>query len=93
VVKKGKNAETGLILADTQSVARSRKYFVSVASLLAGIEVHFDRLFYSISKSIVSLLPSPCRATALSAARRLDTIDLEMELHAKKRLVFTSRFF
>jgi hypothetical protein len=36
--------------------------------------------FYSISKSIMSLLPSPCRATALSAARRLDTIDLEMEL-------------
>ena len=35
---------------------------------------------YSISKSIMSLLPSPCRATALSAARRLDTIDLEMEL-------------
>jgi hypothetical protein len=35
---------------------------------------------YSISKAIVSLLPSPCRATALSAARRLDTIDLEMEL-------------
>ena len=33
----------------------------------------------STSKSIVSLLPSPCRATALSAARRLDTIDLEME--------------
>jgi hypothetical protein len=41
---------------------------------------------YSISKSIVSLLPSPCRATALSAARRLDTIDLEMELrHAFER--------
>ena len=38
------------------------------------------RTSYSISKSIVSLLPSPCRATALSAARRLDTIDLEMEL-------------
>ena len=35
---------------------------------------------YFISKSIVSLLPSPCRATALSAARRLDTIDLKMEL-------------
>ena len=35
---------------------------------------------YSISKSIVSLLPSPCRATALSAARRLDTVDLETEL-------------
>jgi hypothetical protein len=35
---------------------------------------------YSISKAIVSLLPSPCRATALSAARRPDTIDLEMEL-------------
>ena len=33
----------------------------------------------SVSKSIVSLLPSPCRALALSAARRLDTIDLEME--------------
>ena len=33
----------------------------------------------SISISIVSLLPSPCRATALSAARRLDTIDLELE--------------
>ena len=33
----------------------------------------------SISKSIVSLLPTPCRATALSAASRLDTIDLEME--------------
>jgi hypothetical protein len=33
----------------------------------------------SISKSIVSLLPSPCRATALSAARRLDTFDLEKE--------------
>jgi seryl-tRNA(Sec) selenium transferase len=27
----------------------------------------------------MSLLPSPCRATALSAACRLDTIDLEME--------------
>ena len=35
---------------------------------------------YFISKSTVSLLPSPCRATALSAARRLDTFDLEMEL-------------
>ena len=34
----------------------------------------------SISKAIVSLLPSPCRATALSAARRVDTIDLEMKL-------------
>jgi hypothetical protein len=31
---------------------------------------------YSISKSSVSLLPSPCRAKALSAARRLDTKDL-----------------
>ncbi|MBX9900651.1 MAG: hypothetical protein K2Y28_07695 [Burkholderiaceae bacterium] len=31
----------------------------------------------------MSLLPSPCRATALSAARRLDTIDLEMELAAQ----------
>ena len=30
----------------------------------------------------MSLLPSPCRATALSAARRLDTIDLEIELHS-----------
>ena len=38
------------------------------------------RTSYSTSKSIVSLLPSPCSATALSAARRLDTIDLEMEL-------------
>ncbi len=37
-------------------------------------------MFYSISKAIVSLLPSPCRAIALSAARRLDTSDLEMEL-------------
>ena len=34
----------------------------------------------SFSKAIVSLLPSSCRATALSAARRLETIDLEMEL-------------
>ena len=34
---------------------------------------------HSISKSTVSLLPSPCRATALSATRRLDTSDLEME--------------
>ena len=33
----------------------------------------------SISNSIVSLLPSTWRATALSEARRLDTIDLEME--------------
>ena len=33
----------------------------------------------SIPISIVSLLPSPYRATALSAARRLDTFDLEME--------------
>jgi hypothetical protein len=36
---------------------------------------------YSISKSVVSLLPSPCRAKALSSARRLDTNDLEKELH------------
>ena len=42
---------------------------------------------YSISKSIVPLLPSPCRATALSAARRLDTIDLEMELDATRKLI------
>ena len=35
---------------------------------------------YSISKSIVSLSPSTCHATALSAAHRLVTIDLEMEL-------------
>ena len=28
------------------------------------------------------MLPSPCLATALSAARRLDTIDLEMELES-----------
>ena len=34
----------------------------------------------SISKAIMSLLPSSCRATAMSAARRLGTIDLEMEL-------------
>jgi hypothetical protein len=40
---------------------------------------------YSISKSIVSLLPSPCRATALSAVRRLGTIDLEMELLLPRR--------
>ena len=42
---------------------------------------------YSISKSIVSLLPSPCRATALSATRRLDTIDLEMELLARSNQI------
>mgnify|MGYP003384317541 CR=1 FL=1 len=33
----------------------------------------------SIPISIVPLLPSPCRDTALSATHRLDTIDLEME--------------
>jgi hypothetical protein len=31
-------------------------------------------------KSIMSLLPSPCRAAVLSAACRLDPIDLETEL-------------
>ena len=36
---------------------------------------------YSNSKSFVSLLPSARRATALSSPRRLDTNDLEMELH------------
>ena len=40
----------------------------------------------SISNSILSLLPSPCRATALSAARRLDKIDLEMELVSRKEI-------
>ena len=48
---------------------------------------------YPISKSIVSLLPSPCRATALSAARRLDTIDLEMELlaaHSSRAMAISS---
>lgn len=40
-------------------------------------------MIYSISNSIVALLPSPCRAKALSAACRLGTIDLEMELHRK----------
>jgi hypothetical protein len=42
---------------------------------------------YSISKSIVSLLPSSCRATALSATRRLDTIDLEMELQVSSGFI------
>ena len=44
-----------------------------------GIAQKHWRRTNSISKAIVSLLPSPCRAAALSAARRLDTIDLEME--------------
>ena len=34
---------------------------------------------HSTSKSIVPLLPSACRATALSAAHRLVTIDLDIE--------------
>ena len=46
---------------------------------------------YSISKAIVSLLPSPCRATALSAARRLDTIDLEMELPCCVRISYSKK--
>ena len=48
--------------------------------LAFGVKIMYCSSNYSISKAIVSLLPSPCRATALSAARRLDTIDLEMEL-------------
>ena len=37
---------------------------------------------YSISKSSLSLLLRLCRATALSAALRLDINDLEVELRA-----------
>ncbi len=55
--------------------------------VLSAVRFDLDRLWqpkplcsYSISKSLVSLLPSACRATALASPRRLDTNDLEMEL-------------
>ena len=47
---------------------------------------------YSISKSLVSLLPSPCRAKALSSARRLDTNDLEKEYEHKIEKYLASEY-